>query len=233
MAPLTRRRLLHGAVALSTVVAGCNETLSGSSTRTRSVPRDEETGPVPDHYVLRNPDESPPVWFPDDERDATADGATSDGPPERVPGREFVASTEDADELRFADVDGADEARQFVAETDFDAETVFVQTRLVEECHTLELCSVSWSARDIETDYGREYRDADVTCRTDARDGVSVLIRIPEALDPDSVNSYGSSWSSSSCRRGPPPRQDGTTTEAPDYGPKTPTNATDTTEEER
>ncbi|WP_135806576.1 hypothetical protein [Halorussus marinus] len=232
MVPLTRRRLLQGATAAMAGLAGCGESVTDTATDSASVPPEDGDRTIPDHRTVRNAENRPPVWFRD--VDATTETASDDDPPTHRDGRGFVAGTEDADRLRYADVEGAEAARQFVADTDFGEATVYVLARPVRECLTLELCNVSWSERDVEVDFGSRHRDADVSCRADAHDGVSVLIRIPEALDPDEVNSYGSSWGSGPCRvRRRPPDGDGTTTEAPDYGPKTRTNATETTEAER
>lgn len=217
MVPVTRRRLLGGAVALLASTAGCGESIDTPAT---STPSDSESGErrVPDHRILRTPSTDPPVWLPDE--DATAGTSTAD-PRRHARRRALVADAETADRLRFADADGAEAARQFVAETAFDTETLYVEYRTVRECYTLRLCEVTWSERDIDTGYGSYYRDADVACRTDAEDGVSVLIRIPDALDPDSVTSYGSGWSSGGCERLGPPDDEETTTDAPDLGPKT------------
>jgi len=212
-------------------LAGCGESATDAATERASVPPERGDRTVPDHRTLRNTDDRPAVWLRDED-DAT-ESASSDDPPAYGDGRGFVAGSGDADRLRFADVDGAEAVRRFVGDTDFDAATVYVLTRPVRECLTLELCNVSWSESDVEVDFGSRYRDADASCRADARDGVSVLIRIPEPLDPDAITGYGSSWSSGPCRSRRPPAEGDTTTEAPDFGPKTRTNATATTEAER
>lgn len=231
MVPLTRRRLLHGTAALLAVTAGCGEsTTDDRPTETESVPPGD-SGAVPDNYALRNDTEEPPVRIPDADRRRTTTDRNSADPPDDANRHGLVASAETADRLWFADVDEADEARRFVADTDFDAETLYVEFRRVSECSTLELCSVSWSDTEIETRYGSTLRDADVSCQADAKDAVSHLIRIPEALDPDRIRSRGSSWRSSGCRRHRRPERSETTTEAPDFGPKSP-NATETTAED-
>ncbi|WP_202935131.1 hypothetical protein [Halorussus amylolyticus] len=182
--------------------------------------------------MLRDSGEESPVVLPTDEDDSN-DETTAESPPETRPesGRRsgFVATEGEAARVWFGDVDGADEARKFVANTDFDAETLYVETRPVGECQTLELCSVTWSDTDIDTQYGGGYRDADVSCDADARVSVSTLIRIPERIDPEHVNSHGSGWSSSGCRR-ERPREERATTEAPDLGPKSATSTTETAE---
>lgn len=217
MVPFTRRRLLQCAVALAAGAAGCGGEDARSPTPTVPARRSEERF-VPEHHAVRNPAAEPPVRFPDD--GGTGDGTSSDDPPARTRTRGFVATAETAERLRFADVDGAAEAREFLSETAFDSETVYVETRGVRACYTLALCHVSWTDTSIDTAYGSVPRDADVRCEVDERDVVSMLIRIPEALDPEAITGHGSSWSSNGCRRRRPP-ESGESTEPPDYGPKT------------
>ncbi|ELZ29931.1 hypothetical protein C474_12881 [Halogeometricum pallidum JCM 14848] len=217
--PSTRRRFLLGAAAtLLAGLAGCNGEAYGTSTASDESNR-FDAGPVPEHHTLRNAGNEPPVWFADSDAASTAErGTVSDRMRET---RGFVADEATADRLRFADVDGADAVREFVAATDFENETVYVETESIPECRTLSLCGVSWTDSSIHTDYGLTYRDADVACEADARDGVSTLIRVPEALDPDAVNSYGSGLNSRGCRLRRPPGDDERTTEPPNFGPKT------------
>jgi len=226
MVPLTRRRLLQGSAGLLTGLAGCNRsTTSDSSTETPFGGENFERDP--ERYALRVDGDRPPAWIPDEDGETTGDAT------ERRPdyGRRhgLVASEAVAERMRFADVDGADEARQFVAETDFENETLYLQLRSVGACRTLELCHVRWSDTDVETQYGSYYRDADASCEADAEDSVSWLVRIPDALDPDMVSSYGSGWSSNGCRQRRSRRgeTDETTTEPPNLGPAA--NATPTT----
>lgn len=221
--PSTRRRFIRGAAAaLLAGVAGCNGDAYGSATASGGSSR-PDAGPVPDHYTLRNPANEAPVWFHHPDATETERRTVSDRLRET---HGFVASEEKAERLRFADVDGAAEARRFVDGTDFDGETIYVETESVSACRTLSLCGVSWTNSSIHTDYGSTYRDADVACEADDRDGVSTLIRIPEALDPNAINRYGSGWSSSGCHLR---RRDGErTTEPPNFGPKSATNGSAT-----
>lgn len=219
---VSRRRLLHGTTALLTALAGCGQS------STEDAPAEPKSDGDnfernPESYALRNTAEEPPAWLPDD-RDGSTTAETT-GPPEHAGNRNLVASEASAARLRFADVPDADHARQFVTSTDFDADTLFVESRPVEECRTLELCHVTWSDTEIETQYGGRYREADASCRTDAKDVVSWLIRVPDSLDPEAVRSYGSGWSSTGCQRR---RRDtaSETTDAPNLGPAT--NATGT-----
>lgn len=226
MVSRTRRRFLHSTAALLTGLAGCGQSPTGGPP-TDSRPRGETVEQNFESYTLRNTTEKPPVWFREDRADSTTADATADTtaePPQNARNRGFVASEESVGGLRFADVTGADEARQFVSDTDFDAETLFVESRPVAACRTLELCHVTWSDTDIDTQYGSYYRDADVACQTDTKEAVSMLIRIPEVVDPDEVRSYGSGWSSNGCQRRRPQREP-ETTDAPALGPAT--NATE------
>jgi hypothetical protein len=229
MVPLTRRRLLHAAVALLAGTAGCNGSQSSSVTGTAVAgpagrPSDAV---VPEHCSLRTPADAPPVWLLSE---GDGETSTSSATPRLSRAQGFVASTDAAERLGFADVDGAAAARRFVSNTDFDSETLLLETRTVDACRTLSLCHVSWTDSSIDTAYGSTYRDADVDCDADGSDSVSTLIRIPEALDPDAIRSRGSSWGSSGCDRRRPPGDD-PATEPPNYGPKTSADATVTEED--
>ncbi|GGN21575.1 hypothetical protein [Halarchaeum nitratireducens] len=136
-------------------------------------------------------------------------------PPIRPPGfeREQSASL-DRDSLSFraehAVLDSASEATgltaddgaavsAFVSGTDFDRETLFLETALVGECYRLRLCSVSWGPEEIETEYARLLRPYDERCEADRSVFESRLIRLPVSLDADAVNAFGSSIGSGTC----------------------------------
>lgn len=193
MPSITRRRALHGAAALLTGFAGC----SGESSSSSSYPP-EAVGNVavdPESYSLRNPADEPTVWT--GERPTPREGE------ERSHYRHhtFVTSPDDAADIAFAAVPGADEARTFLDDTDYDAATVYVEQWRVQECFAPELCYVQWSENDIDTSYTRRYRDVDVACEADAEDTIATLIRIPAAIDPGEINGYGSSYGSGTCER--------------------------------
>lgn len=227
MVPFTRRRLLRGAAAaLLAGAAGCNGEAGRSETVTPGEGRFD--GTVPEHYSLRNSENEPPLRLDPPEGTATGtERASLERHVREVRG--FVAGEEAANRVAFADVEGADGARRFLADTDYESETVYVETRSVRECYSLSLCTVSWTRSSIRTHYGSVHRDADVACDVDAKDAVSTLIRIPEALDPDAVHRHGSGWSSSGCHlRRRARRADEGTTEPPNFGPASPANRTAT-----
>ncbi|QZP36790.1 hypothetical protein [Halobaculum magnesiiphilum] len=191
---LTRRRTLLGAAGALAALAGCSGSGSAGDDVTPTEPARDPFDPdsVPAHRRLRGATDGPLVWIPDETRTRT------DGEPRRrLP--TFVTSREEVDRLRFADVDGVEAARSFLAETTFDTETIYLEEFSVRRCYELQLCDVSWSETDIDTQFGRVLRDADVACEPDARDATAWLVRLPEALDPDRITSYGSGVSGSSC----------------------------------
>jgi len=193
MPSVTRRRALQGAAALVAGFAGC----SGESSSSSSYPPDP-SGNVelnPESYSLRNPEAGPTVWTGD--RPTPADD--EDRPHRRH--HLFVTTADEATRVGFADVDGADTARDFLDATDYDAATVYAEQWTIEECFAPDLCSVQWSESDVQTNYSRRYRDADVACEAGAKDAVATLVRIPEAFDTSDVSSYGSSHGSGTCER--------------------------------
>lgn len=200
---ITRRRLLAaGSAVLFGSLAGCNDT-----TRDISHPPDrpENVELNPDAVSLRRPDtDAPAAWYlPEGE---TPPDATDESLKDVRQQRQLIATPEAANRIRFADVDGHETAREFITETAFDRETLYLQGTRVRECFTLQLCYVTWSATEIDTQYGSYYRDADVACRTDTYDRAAWFIRIPDTLDPTAVRSRGSGWSSNGCHYPPPIR---------------------------
>ncbi|MGQ4556489.1 hypothetical protein [Halobellus sp. GM3] len=192
----SRRRLLQsmGTLLGVSALAGCGGSGSASSTARSGPDADppEDALTDPTHVSLRNAEKAPIVRDPGSETDES--GADSEGTPRFDRWQhDLVADAERADSLAFADVDGADGARSLLAETDFESESVYIEGHVVGECYERRLCWIRWTDTEIETDYARILRDADVACEADSDDFVTNLIRIPAALNPDSVRSYGSS----------------------------------------
>lgn len=88
--------------------------------------------------------------------------------------------------------DAAGAVSAFVAETDFETESLYLQSSRVSECFRLRLCHVSWQSDSVDTDYTRQLRPYDERCEADAHVFESRLIRLPVALDGDGVHSYSS-----------------------------------------
>lgn len=182
MVPLTRRRALQS-VALAVGLGGCNG-LSGSASHSESVPpRTAENVAVdPPTVSLRNPT-GDPVFRVE---------SSADEEQEPRPEYGFVTDAESAATLAFADsVDGVDDARAFLDATDYASETVYYVQQSIGECYWLECCYATWSETDVDVQFSRRLRDADVSCDADAEDGQATFVRLPEALDTDGINSYG------------------------------------------
>ncbi|WP_049985598.1 hypothetical protein [Halobellus rufus] len=199
----SRRRLLQSTAAVLGVsaLAGCGGSSSSTGTARAGPdvdpPEDAVTDPT--HVSLRNPELAPIVVDPASETETPE--SDSDVTPQFDDWQhDLVADAERAEALEFADVDGADEARALLDGTDFESESVYVEGHVVPECYERRLCWVRWTDSDIETDYARILRDADVACGADDEDFVTNLIRIPAPLDPDDVRSYGPSSGSGRCR---------------------------------
>ena len=193
----TRRRLLRSAAALVGVgsVAGCSGTGSSSSESVSNGPNADPPDDAvtdPPAVVLRAPQGVRVL------RDETDETSETDDPQEWR--HNLVADADTAASVSIADINGADEARGFLDQTDFETETVYVERHVVGECYEQRLCWIRWTEERVETSYARVLRPADVSCSADARVGVTHLIRLSDALDPDQVSRFSSSGGSGACR---------------------------------
>ena len=202
MVPSTRRTLLHSVCGLATVLAGCSGVFesSGESTRTTSKNNDSSapgTGSVsdPDTVVTRVDADRRPVWLDD------GDGRPTESSHTRRLESEVIDTTSKADRVTAAEDVDRSLIRTFLDETDFDTETVYVQTVMIEECFRLTLCQIRWTAENITTDYGRVSRPYDEPCTADKEVYAVWLIRIPDTVNADDISSYSSSIGGNSCER--------------------------------
>jgi len=204
MALHTRRKILQAVTALTAGLAGCNG-LSGSSSSSATAvagrsdpPANSETDPP--QLLVRAGTERPPL------RLAEPDSETADEDWNKLDRRithEVISTPETAERLTIAaGVETDADIESFVSETAFDSETLFLETTMVQECFRLDLCWVSWGAEEIGTDYARILRDYDEACSDDTTVMESRLIRLPVALDEESVHSFGTTIGSGSCDRG-------------------------------
>ncbi|WP_459194339.1 hypothetical protein [Halosimplex sp. J119] len=209
MPPFTRRRALQTAVGLAAGFAGCNDTGDSDGSPTPAADRhpDDHVAQDPEHVTLRGSDYELGdrlAWFLDPD-DRPTDGRTVERR-DRVT-RGLVADRATAETLTIDDAavaetefsDSAEAVREFVAETDFDRETLYLHHELTDECYRLVLCYVSWADREVEISYGQFLRDHDVACEADARDGQATLVRIPAALDPEQYELGGTGVSNGHC----------------------------------
>lgn len=151
-----------------------------------------------ERLTVRDRDADPVFWRAGD--DDEEESAASHSP---VGAHVYVASEEDLEGVAFADTEPASELAAFVRETDFDGESVLLESTVVRECYSLRLRGV-WREDDggLETSFCSALRPADAACSADAEDAVGVGIRLPFSLDD--VGGFGSQWSSS-CDSRPSP----------------------------
>jgi len=217
MPRLTRRRALQVAVGLAAGLAGCPDGDTDAGRGSAGRPAGSPTQPVPTvaddravdpEYVTLRADESdydhPLAWFVPDPDDRPTAGATVDPSDRQIGG--LIADEATAATLTFSDravetdaSAGVETARQFVAETDFDGETLLVDRYPVEACYRLVLCYVAWADGEVEVRYGRFLRGADVACESGERDSQVALARLPVALDPDEFEMGSTGVASGRC----------------------------------
>jgi hypothetical protein len=92
-----------------------------------------------------------------------------------------------------------EQVKSFFAATDFAAETVYIEMGAVEGCFQLDLCQVSWTPSEISTDYTRQSRSYTERCEVNEFVIEARLIRIPDMIEADNVNSFSSSIGTGTC----------------------------------
>jgi hypothetical protein len=200
----TRRRVLAVAAAAAGSTAGClgsesssSESHSGTEGPGRTIP-DEQTTTDPATLFRRAEAERAPIHL----RSPDAEESNDDEPTDR--GRHLqtvlVGSASKADRLVVGSDDSNEELASFVSSTNFDTESLYLETKQIEACFRLSLCYITWQD-GIRTAYSREIRPYDELCSVDTKALESRLIRLPVALDEGSINSYGSSVGGGRCRR--------------------------------
>jgi len=205
MVPPTRRALLHGAAGLAAALAGCGGLLDGSAESTRTAPRDGRGGSTsgsetnPESLPLRVDADRPPIWFAESSGGDAGRPTASDR--DRWRDSFVVDDSGRAERVGVAESADRERVESFLAATDFEAETVYVETSQVEACFRLDLCRVGWTPTEISTDYARRSRSYTERCEVDEWVFEARLIRIPDALDADSVNGYSSSIGTGACDR--------------------------------
>lgn len=221
----TRRQTLAGAATLLAALAGCSA--GDRSTDPPPADDDEDRFARPEHVATdpptvtlrRSGGREPIVTVADATATVTdREAELTARARRRAVEQGFVTDADAASLLGFADVDGADAARRFVAETDFEESFLFVDRASVPQCYERVLCFVTWSADELRRTYAEVYRDYDVACDAGERDGVVRLVRLPGTVDPDRIESGGTHTRRGGCpvprwERRRPDGQGGTATE--------------------
>jgi hypothetical protein len=180
--------------------AGCGR-LTGEETRSsESVAVAGAHGPPasaenvttdPATLALRSAAGRPPIGF--DESDSERSSPHRPDAERSFHAHRVLDSASMMDRLTMDDDEAAAAVSSFVSETDFGGETLYLETVRIRECFRLRLCYVTWEPDEIGTDYTLVLRPYDERCAADGHVYESRLIRIPAALDADTVSGYGSS----------------------------------------
>lgn len=180
-------------------LAGCSGFGSSSSESSDEVPGTSgpNTRTDPEAHLIRIDTDRPPVWL-------EATGGGDGGRPTRSDrnrhtDHHVIDSESRSDRLTVADGVDRDALDDFRNATSFDSETLYLETQQVEECFRLDLCQISWGKQEVTTDYGRLVRPYDERCAVDEYVFEARLIRIPDAIEADRVNSYGSGVGRGAC----------------------------------
>ncbi|WP_424009407.1 hypothetical protein [Haloferax denitrificans] len=193
----TRRQVLRaGGASLVAALAGCSGEGSSSSSDVPSGPSPDALVTDYDHLQLRNDTES--AIFRDAARDD--DGAGSSYLDDFL-----VTTDEERADVEFAaDPDGIDEARAFIDETDFDAQTLVITQHRPNACHRVKLLYVTNPPDSaVHLDFCYPLRPASVECSVDDRHVVASLVRLPYSSQDESSWGHGGG---SSCLLPPPLR---------------------------
>lgn len=199
MVPNTRRRFLHVATAVAGGLAGCSQLTGTDSRSSRSVSEngasnfpDDTTETNPPAVLLRSESDVPPIHLDGTDDDYSEESGTRPSP--RIH-NEVVGSLSSAEALTVAsDADG-EAVDQFISETNFENETLYLEVNRVRSCFRLDLCRIAWQSDEIHTDYVRKLRSYDEHCSADTYAYESRLVRLPVALDEESVTGSGSTIS--------------------------------------
>lgn len=164
---LSRRALLASVGTLGMAsLAGCG----GFSRRSLESLPAPPSKPLQDLQVHKIRIEEPVRLFGTVEEDA-------EGP---NPNYEFVDSAAELDSLDWNEqVAAAADLREFLAETDFEARTAMAFQTTVSACREYHLVQIRYSDGDIDSEFCRGLRPADVACSEGTEHTVGFGIRLP------------------------------------------------------
>jgi hypothetical protein len=188
----SRRRFLQCTVGAASVLAGCAAD-DRSPTPTAGAPATVDFETV----FVRSRSSEPFVVLDDETTSASASG---DVPFTREP----LLTAADADRVSFTrSVDGDDDARAFLDDTDFDRSAVYLAEQRVSACRRLEVSYVTTDGDSFDIEFCSPLRPADVECRVEDTHVVAAFVRFP--FGADQLAGYGVGGGTS-CHR-PRPRE--------------------------
>jgi hypothetical protein len=201
---MDRRESLAALAGAAAALAGCSGfgEAGGESSATPAADRGS-TGDGPGHgstgdpesLLVRTPTEQPPLWLSDDQNE----GRPTPDERRHYHDSEVIDTVSLANNLELAETVDEGRVNEFLDGTDFQTETLYLETVQVEACFELMLCRIAWGPRKVSTDYGRRTLPWDEPCGADERVFEARLIRIPDSIAADDVNSFSSSVGGSPC----------------------------------
>lgn len=176
----SRRQLLAASGTFLVAVGGCTGT-DGTTTEfeTDEGPADpSELGDDVDALIVRAADADPFV-YPD--ADAAAD---DDDDRFQLRSTFHVIDDEDADDLVLETTD-EDEGRirTFLEETAFDAESIVVDQRTIEDCYERHFLGATASADSVRLEYCQALKDPTTPCEADRELMETVFVRLSRPYD--------------------------------------------------
>lgn len=203
---MNRRESLAAVAGIAATLSGCTGFGSSSSTASssptaseRSVSGGPGSGALSDPTLLqrRSDGPRPPIWFGDQDRDDAGNPRAS----QRRRSLESTVIDTDSRANRISVADSVDRTQidAFTSATEFGTETLYLEQAEIGECFTLTLCRIAWQSDQVSTDYARQTRSYTERCAVDQQVFEARLIRIPDAIDSDSVNSFSRSIGTASC----------------------------------
>lgn len=179
---LRRRTLLTSVAGLATAgLAGC-----GGSERPLGALPSPPPEPITDLDVLKvRVDDSVGLFGSAEDDDGRFDSS-----------HDVVSTERDLDALRFnTDVPAAVDLREFVTGVDLDAHSVLLFQATVSSCHDYYLVRVAYGDGDLDAEFCRSLRPADVACDAVQESTVGYAIDLP--LTDVDLGSFG--WGTGRC----------------------------------
>ncbi|GAD53425.1 hypothetical protein MBEHAL_2185 [Halarchaeum acidiphilum MH1-52-1] len=203
MSHTTRRRFLAASgAALLADLAGCNRTPDNTETETPDAVPDPTSVSDPERVRLRTTG-GPAAWLPATNATSATSNVTTNATGESgatstdTTRLAVVTSDSAAERVRFAtDASGVDDARSFVETMDYDAATLCIDTHRVRACDSLRLCALRWTGTGVRASY---HLERDTTCDDVRRSWVTLLLRLPVALDDADVRRVGTAVRTAGC----------------------------------
>lgn len=206
---MNRRESLALVAGAVTSLAGCGGfagSSSSSGSESAGAERTVGDGPSsgtatdPETLLVRADTDRRPLWL------AGEGGGDGGRPTSRSDARrtesEVIDSRDRADRLSVDPVVDGSRVTSFLQATEFESETVLVETVRVEECFRLALCRVSWTATKVSTDYARRNRPWDEQCASGTYVFETRLVRIPDAVDAGGIRARSTSVGTGACHGG-------------------------------